>query len=242
MKPLIRTILAIILLANLLLIGGCLNEKIDPSDVIVTEDHNLTNFSSISIANGFTLLLTESDTESVQVSAPDNIIDRIEVRSSRELIKFNLEKGINVQGSSNVTIKVSGPDVRSISASGGSTIESLNQIIESELSMELSGGSNVNFDVDIAYLNFDVSGGSIIDLKGSSQDLTISASGGSHFGSYEMVTENADLELSGGSEIYFTLNRELNIEASGASAIFYKGTGTIKNISVSGNSTVTYVD
>jgi hypothetical protein len=46
------------------------------------------------------------------------------------------------------------------------------------------------------------------------------------------------LNASGGSDVYITVNKELNADASGGSDVYYKGNGTVREMKSSGSSSV----
>jgi hypothetical protein len=69
-------------------------------------------------------------------------------------------------------------------------------------------------------------------------DLNVDASGGSDFKGYELATDVCNLQASGGSDIYITINKELNAEASGGSDVFYKGNGIVRSMKSSGSSSI----
>jgi hypothetical protein len=64
-------------------------------------------------------------------------------------------------------------------------------------------------------------------IKGSTTNLSIDASGASHFKGYELSTDNCRVDASGATDIKITVNKVLNAEASGATNIDYMGTGMI---------------
>ena len=38
------------------------------------------------------------------------------------------------------------------------------------------------------------------------------------------------MDASGGSDVFITVNKELNVNSSGGSDVFYKGNGAIRNL------------
>jgi hypothetical protein len=103
---------------------------------------------------------------------------------------------------------------------------------------ELSGGSHLNGDMDVADLTLNLSGGSHATLSGPAGDLTIDASGGSHAKLAELVVVDADVEASGGSEVTVNPSGRLDADASGGSRVYYLGSPTLGKIDESGGSTV----
>jgi hypothetical protein len=75
-----------------------------------------------------------------------------------------------------------------------------------------------------------------------SKDLQLELSGASEFEGFSLETENAFLNLSGASDCELFVNEILDIEASGASKIRYKGNPAKLITNLSGASSVERVN
>ncbi|MBD0332215.1 MAG: DUF2807 domain-containing protein, partial [Chitinophagaceae bacterium] len=134
------------------------------------------------------------------------------------------------------------PEFRSLSASGASHIDAENKITSStDMSLHATGSSGINVQISgVPKLTAEASGASNIVLAGQAHDLNASLSGACHLRSFDLVTENAFVDLSGASKAEVNANRQLNVEASGASDVRYKGSAAV-NSKTSGASDVTKV-
>ena len=106
------------------------------------------------------------------------------------------------------------------------------------LNLDISGGSDFEGKVEANDLKVEASGGSDVRISGTVKKLDIDASGGSDFKGYELATDICNLEASGGSDVYITVNKELSADASGGSDVFYKGNGIIREMKSSGSSSI----
>jgi hypothetical protein len=145
-------------------------------------------------------------------------------------------------GSGHMKAYVSLPELKTLEASGGSDVFLQNQITAGDLQVHLSGGSDLKGKLNANRLSITQSGGSDVNLSGIVQNLEVDASGGSDLDGYELVTDYASLNASGGSESHLTVNKELRIVASGGSDVTYKGAATVREIKSSGSSSVTRKD
>jgi hypothetical protein len=67
-------------------------------------------------------------------------------------------------------------------------------------------------------------------------DFNASVSGQGDVKCFDLVTENTSLDISGGSDVEISANKQLNIEASGSSSVRYKGNASVsQNISGAGS-------
>jgi len=121
-------------------------------------------------------------------------------------------------------------------ASGGSDVNVDGTLKISNLDLKVSGGSDFSGNVDLVDLVVGASGGSDVKISGKADRLTVDASGGSDFSGYSLSVDICNVEASGGSDIYITVNKELSAKASGGSDVYYKGSGLIRDIKTNGSS------
>lgn len=204
------------------------------------ELRSVKGFHGIEVSHAINLYLSQGDTETVVVSAPDpRWRDRIRTEVIDGILHISLEN--NHFSLANVKLKayVSYTTLDRLDASGASDIFVDGVITGNKLSLTLSGASNFRGAVNVKALDMNQSGASDARITGVvSGTAKIESSGASDVKGYDLVTENCDVHASGASDIRITVNRELTAEASGASTIYYKGEGTIRTFKSSGASTV----
>jgi hypothetical protein len=84
----------------------------------------------------------------------------------------------------------------------------------------------------------DLSGASVMNISGSADIFEIEASGASVCKDYGFEVKKLEAQISGASNMSITVEDEINIEASGASSLKYKGNATIKSQNLSGASSI----
>ena len=205
------------------------------------QERNVAAFHAISIGGGIDLILTQSSTIGVAVSA-NKTEDRDKIRTEvvNGVLKIYYDNGNNFWSWSNRKLRayVSVKDIDGLSASGGSDVDINGTLTVAKLKLGLSGGSDFKGNVNVTDLDVDQSGGSDANISGRAINLTIDASGGSDFNGYELVSDICNADCSGGSDIDITVNKELTADASGGSDIRYRGTGTVKKSGSSGGGSV----
>jgi hypothetical protein len=232
MKKLLFTAVAVLAL----LAGYCQSDK-------NLQARSVKNFHGVDVSGGIDLYLS-SGPESVSVAAAStDVRDHIITEVIAGILHIHLENNW-YHGWSNPKMRayVSISDLRSLEASGGGDIVLQNEISADDIKFNLSGGSDLKGKLNANHLNINQSGGSDVNLTGNVKNLEVEASGGSDLDGFGLVTDNASLHASGGSESHLTVNRELRIMASGGSDVTYKGTASVKDIISSGSSSVTHKD
>lgn len=229
-----------VLLLSLLVTGVYAQKQIinDPN----AQQRQVKGFHSIIVSHAIDLYLSQGDEDAVAVSASSG--------EYRDHIKTEVENGVlrisydengkwwkNV-GNKKLKAYISFKNIDHLEASGASDITVTGTLKSSSLNMELSGASDFKGKVEIGSLDLTLSGASDAVMTGSVSGLKINASGASDLKAYDLLVDNCDADASGASDIKITINKELNARASGASGIYYKGGGVIRDLKTSGASSV----
>lgn len=205
------------------------------------EKRPASGYHAIEVSGGIDLYLSYGE-ESVAVSASETKYrDKIKTEVENGVLKiyFGYEKGIRIDmGNHKLKAYVSYKNLDRLVGSGGSDIRVDGSVKVTSLELRVSGGSDFYGKVDAGNLKLQASGGSDVEISGQAKELDIDASGGSDVKGYELSTDICNVEASGGSDIYITVNRELSASASGGSDIYYKGNASVKEVKSSGSSSV----
>lgn len=203
------------------------------------EKRNASGFHAIEVSGGIDLYLSQGS-EAVAVSASKTEYrEKIMTKVENGVLKiwYDWKNGLKVDWSNRkLKAYVSFKNLDRLVTSGGSDVDVDGSINVSKLDMEISGGSDFSGKVDISEMKVTASGGSDVSISGKTTRLTINASGGSDFSGYGLSADVCDVEASGGSDVYITVNKELSAHASGGSDVFYKGNGLIRDIKTSSSS------
>ena len=203
----------------------------------VKETRNVAEFSKIEVSSGIDLILRQGDRANVVAEArSDEMLELILTEVEGNTLNIYSKQKMFQPGTRNVYVTFS--DISGIKAGGGSDVNAETVIHVSDLEIIAHGGSDLSLEIKADKLKCTISGGSDADLKGEVTEFTSQASGGSDLKAKELVTEICNLEVSGGSDGYITVNGTLNVKAVGGSDVTYYGNAQIRNIDASGGSDV----
>ncbi len=199
-------------------------------------------FTAIQVSSGIDLYLTQSDDESVAVSASEEkYLEGLKTVVTNRTLKIYYESnGINWTTGNKKQLKayVSIKTLAKLNASAGSEVM-VNGIMESDtLDLDFSSGAVFNGEINAKTLFVDLSSGSGVNITGNTQKLDIGASSGANFKGYEFEVEFCDARASSGASVNITVKKELNAKASGGGLIRYKGDAVIKDIKISGGGAI----
>lgn len=204
------------------------------------ELRNVPAFSGIKVSGAITVYLTHGTQSALAVSASEEKFrDNIKTEVSNGILNISFSNnGLKFNGDKHLRAYVAFTDLSLIEASGASEII-LNDIFkQSDSKIKLSGASDVRGNVAMENLFIDLSGASTTKIAGEVKNLKIEASGASDVKSYDLVTENSSVIISGASDVKLTVTNSIKAKASGASNLFYKGNPKSREISSSGASNI----
>lgn len=196
------------------------------------------SFNSIVISSAIDLIISQSNSTAVAVSASEaKYVDGIttEVRNNTLYIGYKSNMG---WGAKYMRAYVSVPTLMKIGASGACNVKTEGTFKTDDLEIVLSGSSDFKGAVKVTNLKLIASGSSDFVISGSATNLRAGLSGASDLKAFELSADYCDVSASGASDIQILVNKELKAAASGASDIFYKGEGVVKSISASGASDI----
>ncbi len=202
------------------------------------------SFHTIEVSHAIDLYLSQGDEEGVAVSATDAAVrDHIKTSVSNGVLKIWFEgegKWWKNAGNKKMRAYVSFQKLLKLKASGASDVYATSAIKVQTLEVELSGASDGKFgNITADKLTVRLSGASDMSVSGGKvSNLNINASGASDFKGIDLATETCSADASGASDIHVTVNSELSARASGASSVYYRGGGTVKDMKSSGASTI----
>lgn len=205
------------------------------------EVRQLTGFNSIKVSNAIDLYLSQGTEEVVAVSA-DKVSWRNHIKTSvvGGVLKIwyeNTGDGFKM-GNRKLKAYVSVKDLVSLQASGASDVAIQGKLTAGDVRIEMNGASDFKGSVDFKSLDLKLSGASDANITGRVVSLKVEAHGASDLKGYELETDTCTAEANGASDIKITVNKELSARASGASGVYYKGSGVIRDIKSSGSSSI----
>ena len=205
------------------------------------EVRNVKPFSAIDVSGAIDVYLSQGNSEAVAVSASEEKYrDRIitEVSNGTLKIYFDGNKlGWNV-GNKRLRAYVSFKDVHSLEATGASSFKIDGTISGNNLDVKLTGASNLTGNVKFSKLVADINGASQIKISGSVNDIDIDARGASDVKGYDLAVDGCSVKATGASDVRITVNKEISVNATGASSVFFKGDAVMTNVHTTGASSV----
>jgi len=214
-----------------------------PSAKVTTINFPASGISQLDVSDVFNVYVSFSETEeSVQVEANENLHSLIEMSQSGNKLIVGLQKNTSISGAPVLNVYIKTATLTKVKAEGASFVEFENLLETSQLDVEITGASKVSGNIEVVDLVANLTGASILDVSGESNSFEIDASGASEMYDFDFVSNTLNANLEGGCNISLTINEKLNVRATGASNVFYKGNGVIESQNLSDASRIVKID
>jgi len=153
-------------------------------------------------------------------------------------LSIKLKNGINIKGKEILDVYIKTKNLTEFKASNDSHITLENKLVTQNTKIELFGDSKFEGEVNLSKLKISAKGDSKIDIYGNVDDLDVSLQGDSEFYDYDLLVKELKIKLSGDSNAFLSVSKSIDIEASGDSYLYYKGTAGIIFERLTGSSRV----
>jgi len=218
---------------------GIFGDHIHGDGNVKTETRSVTAFTGVDVSGGLDITVKQDSSTSVTIETDANLQQYILTRVEDGVLHIYQENNTSLDPTKGIVIHISNPSFSSFEASGACDIHGENKIQHTgEINLHATGASNIELDLSAPKVTSELSGASGVKLSGTTKDLDIDASGASHAKCYELLTENANADLSGASSANIFASVKITGEATGASDLTYKGSAATVTVNTSGAGSV----
>ena len=219
-KIIVSTVLAILLFSCDF--GINIGPGISGNGNVVNDQRQLNeSFDAIEVSRGLDVYLTQSDHQSIEVEADENLQEIIVTEVRNNVLKIYADE--NIRRSESKKVVVNFKSVKRISSSSGSDVYSTNTITGESLDLSTSSGSDMELNIDAETVSCDSSSGSDLKLSGTTNKLYAEASSGSDIKAGNLTAMSSEVKASSGAGITVNTTRELFAKASSGGDIKYLG-------------------
>jgi hypothetical protein len=221
----------LIIVCSFIMLSSCHyfhGERVKGNGNIKKEQRTAGVFNSVEVSGDIDLYVKQDSARSISIETDENLLPYIEVRNDGDQLIISPKEGYNPDPSQAIKVYVSSPVFKGLEASGACKIVSENMITSGDaVNIHLSGASDAGLELKSPKVSVELNGASTMTLKGETKDLSAGASGASHIKGFDLLAENADVDVSGASNAEVFASVKLNAKASGASDVRYKGNAAV---------------
>lgn len=236
---------SVFLISAIIVCSSCWNlfgKKVRGDGAIISQTRNVAGYNSIEVSGNFDVYVKQDSMSSVKIETDENLLSYIVTRTDGGTLKIYPKDNYNLKPTQTVKIYVSGPEFKSLEASGACDYYSENKIQNSEkISLDLSGSCDAKMELNAPSISAEISGSGSVTLSGETRELEIDGSGSSHFKCFDMKAEKVNVDISGSGKAEVFASVKLDVEISGSGSVKYKGNATV-NQKVTGSGSVSKIE
>jgi hypothetical protein len=221
------------------LMVGCTptRDVITGSGKIVTQEEAISGFDKVAVNRAFRANISQGETSSVIIRIDDNLLKYLEVVKEGDTLKIGLKTDQRIKDGT-LEAEVTLPELTGLNLSAASQATITGFESTNGFSVDLSGASRLHGDIKAGDARFDVSGGGNVILRGSAGDLSVDASGASTVDLADLIVGSANIKASEASRVTVNTSGTLDVDARGASHVYYLGSPILGTTNLEGASTI----
>lgn len=188
------------------------------------EVRNLPHFQSIALSFSGTVILTQGQTQKVEVEAEKELLQDVitEVRGTDLVIRT---ADHNWKNMGQVRIYITIPVISALKVSGSGSITASNNLEAEDLRLDVSGSGSVKIDrLKAQQIENKISGSGSIKISGeNASSLNASISGSGQLEAFGLAVGSVTVSISGSGNARVHATEALNTRISGSGSVIYKG-------------------
>lgn len=193
------------------------------------EEYEHEDFRELTISGSFEVQIIQSDEYRVVVNGSKEKIGNVEIRQDGDLLEFSYEGDDSNYGRyrKEAKIIISLPSIRKLELRGASRAY-IKGFDEERVTFELHGASEADVDMDAYDVTIELSGASKLSISGAGNEMTADLSAASSLDAYQFRVNDARIDASVASSAKVYVKENLDINASIASDIKYRGGAKVR--------------
>ena len=225
--------------AAALLLAGCskLTGEVKSSHFTIS-----SNYEDLSVCDGFEVEFSDEASD-LLITVDESLLSKVVVREVDGELTIGLKPFVWARGTTLKAVLPYNRNIDEIALSGASVLRSARPIEGEELSIRLSGASELEAELNADEIDMELSGASVAKISGVCAELDVELSGASeivsqHDAHYRFAAGRAEGSMSGSSKMALHCDGNIDVRLSGASIIRYTGDARTGGCTLSGGSSI----
>ncbi len=225
----------ILLLASVGLIS-C--ESISGNGNVRDENRPLSNVSTVKTSGSIDVEISAGNDFSLTVRDDENLIPYVVTDVNGGELNIHYKNGYSIMND-HAKVMVTVPTLNRIITSGSGDVTA-NGVINNtnEIEMNTSGSGNIKANVNAPSIKVTGSGSGDIELSGMTKNFNCRMSGSGDIKCSNLKSENADIRISGSSNVHIFASVSLKVNVTGSGDVYYSGNPASPEIHITGSGTV----
>ncbi len=195
---------------------------------VKTETREIDRITAVELANSGNLEITQSNAESLEIEAEDNILPLLtsDVRNGR--LVLGVKPNISIRAMRPIVFRLTVRNLNEIvaTASGNITARSLEA---GDLTLRVNGSGNLNIDaLNARAVKAHLTASGSVTLNGTADTLDVTISGSGSYNGSGLITREAIVRNSASGSAHVNATENLDATVSGSGSVTYIGNPTVR--------------
>ena len=214
--------LSLFLLAISLLFTACNTKCVEDSGIRVERAEQMEAFEKLEIRGPIKVILQQDSSYKIRIAADSNIVDAVKVSVGSKTLKLKLDPE-KYCGQDSVIVYAGILYLNSIRMENNSKLASHTLLNLKDVELNLDGNTEVDLQLTTGKMTTTVDGTSKIKLSGQAGEHNLKSTGALTLDAFDFVTAKISLNTEGVNKANINVLNDLNLETTGTSEVYYKG-------------------
>ncbi len=197
---------------------------------VKTEIIDIDGFTGVHASSGIDVNISQGDFY-VEVVADENLHQYITVEKEGGMLKIGSER--NIYRAESKVVNVTLPELTDIRISSAGDVEAKTDFECKNLNIDISSAGDLNLGVKADEIDLSISSSGDCDIWGSANAFDARLSSAGDLNAFDLVADYVTVRVSSAGDARVTANKEIDMAASSAGSIYYKGDAVVKHSSTS---------
>ncbi len=221
-------------LISVILVKSCVfgdwDNGISGDGNVVIEEIQVTGFKGIHASSGIDVNITQGDFF-VELVADENLHEYITVEKEGQMLKIGSER--NIYRAKSKVVNVSLPDLNNIKISSAGDVKGGSDFSCGDLEIRISSAGDLDLAVDADEIQLAISSSGDCHLSGTANSLNAKLSSAGDLHAFDLLADYVRVSVSSAGDAKVWANKEIEMSASSAGNIYYKGAAEVTRSSSS---------
>ena len=227
MKIILYVVAAVILSIG---VYSCSSGLIRPeTGETITVWRTATGYDKLEVARAMKVVVKYGQTDSIKLEVSEGFLEYIKTEVVGGTLRVYIDESVDISNlrANDVTITVQ--ELTRISCTGASSVEGTDTLYTEDLTIVATGASSIEAFFGANKMNVTFSGASFGTLGGAVDRIDVDITESSHLLAFGLDSREAFAVLSGSSSFQITCSELLDVKASGASIVLYRGNPGVRS-------------
>ena len=211
-------------------IFGDWNNGISGNGEVEEEVFNISGFTGVKVSAGIDIHLSQGDFF-VELVADENLHEYITVEKNGDMLVVGTTR--NIYRAESKLVNVSLPGLETVKISSAGDIYGQTPFECDDLDISISSAGDLDLEVDAKSVDISISSSGDCDIVGTTEYLKANLSSAGDLNAFDLEADYVDVGVSSAGDAKVFANKEIEMTASSAGNIYYKGDAQVTRSSTS---------